>query len=68
MCAAVPVALLLLAILGALTVLRLSKPSPNALLLSRLLDSLEGDAGQVGFHDSTPPAATCIHTGKPGTA
>jgi hypothetical protein len=68
MCAAVPVALLLLAILGALTVLRLSKPAPNAHLLSRLLSSLEGDVEQAGFHDSTPPAAASVRTGKPGTA
>ena len=53
MCAAVPVALLLLVILAALTILRLSKPAPNARLLTRLFDSL--DPEQTYRHTSAPP-------------
>ena len=65
MCAAVPVALLLLVILAALTLLRLSKPAPNALLLTRLLDSLDTDPEPTGRRTAAPPASTStpIRTG-----
>lgn len=65
MCAAVPVALLLLGIFAALTVLRLSKPAPNAQLLIQLLDSLDNDPGQTGQRTPAPPASTSppVHTG-----
>ncbi|EGB15298.1 signal recognition particle-docking protein FtsY [Pseudodesulfovibrio mercurii] len=53
MCAAVPVALLLLVVLAALTVLRLFKPAPNARLLAGLLDAL----GRTPGHPDTPPPA-----------
>ncbi|MGE4422375.1 MAG: hypothetical protein AB7D39_08775 [Pseudodesulfovibrio sp.] len=70
MCAAVPVALLLLVILAALTVLRLSKPAPNAQLLARLLNAAARDPEQTGRHDTTPPVSppSPIRTGKAGTA
>jgi hypothetical protein len=70
MCAAVPVALLLLVILAALTVLRLSKTAPNAQLLARLLDAAARDPGHTGYPAPTPPASTStpIRTGKAGTA
>jgi hypothetical protein len=65
MCAAVPVALLLLVILAALTILRLTRTAPNALLLSRLLDSLGTDPDPTGSPAMTPPAPTSapIRTG-----
>ncbi|WP_338668770.1 hypothetical protein [Pseudodesulfovibrio methanolicus] len=70
MCAAVPVALLLLVVLAALTVLRLSKPAPNARLLAGLLDSVGHDAAPAGRRDTMPPASTSnpIRAGKAGTA
>jgi hypothetical protein len=69
MCAAVPVALLLLVILAALTVLRLSGPAPNARLLSRLLDSLGREHDPADHGAATPPASNSdpIRTGKAGT-
>jgi hypothetical protein len=69
MCAAVPVALLLLLVFAALTVLRLSKPAPNARLLARLLDSLGHDLAPTGRRIMTPPisASTPIHTDRAGT-
>ncbi|WP_319582787.1 hypothetical protein [uncultured Pseudodesulfovibrio sp.] len=70
MCAAVPVALLLLVILAALTFLRLSRPAPNAQLLTRLLDSLAHDSKRTGQHPSVSfeSTSTPIRTGKAGTA
>ncbi|OIQ49799.1 hypothetical protein BerOc1_01724 [Pseudodesulfovibrio hydrargyri] len=68
MCAAVPVALLLLVILVALTILRLSKPAPNAQLISLLLEPLAHDLEQSGLQDSTPSASTSSRTGNAGTA
>jgi hypothetical protein len=70
MCAAVPVALLLLVILAALTILRLSKAAPNALLLSRLLDSLGTDPDPADCRAMAPPTPTSgsFRHGKTGTA
>ncbi|MEZ7198480.1 hypothetical protein [Pseudodesulfovibrio karagichevae] len=70
MCAAVPVALLLLVILAALTTLRLSRPAPNAQLLARLLNDAARAPEHTGHHATTPPVPTLspIRTGKAGTA
>lgn len=67
MCAAVPVALLLLVILAALTILRLPEPAPNALLLFRLLDAVGGCPEQDSRRDTPPPSTPGpIPTGKAG--
>lgn len=67
MCAAVTVALLPLAVFAALTVLRLSAPSPDARFLAGLLDSLERDPAAAVRHFA-PPAATPVHAGRAETA
>jgi hypothetical protein len=75
MCAAVPVALLLLVVFAALTALRLSAPSPNARLLTRLhthFSAPSPDSGheEAGPGSSTPsaPGRAPLGTGKAETA
>lgn len=61
MCAAVPVALLLLVILAALSVLRLSKGSPNARLLCDLHNTVQQPS-------TTPSAEHRSAHARPGKA
>jgi len=77
MCAAVPVALLLLVVFAAFTVLRLSAPSPNARLLTRLhahFSDCSPDPGhkhEEAGPDSPAPSApgrAPLGTGKAETA
>ncbi|WP_207263326.1 hypothetical protein [Desulfovibrio sp. Huiquan2017] len=70
MCAAITVALLPLAVFAALTVLRLSAPSPtppNARFLAGLLDSLDRDPAAAVRHFA-PSATPPVHAGRAETA
>lgn len=67
MCAAIPAALLLLVVFAALSVVRLSKDSPNAHLLAGLLDSLGNGHEAVTRRESKPPSdSASIRPGPAG--
>lgn len=77
MCAAVPVALLLLVVFAALTALRLSAPSPNARLLTQFHAHFSNHSPDSGHeHEEAGPGSPApsgpgrarLGTGKAETA